>query len=110
MKDDNKMYTKPQYKCGVCGKIYDSIQERMKCEMACIKKQQDEEKAAIAAKKKEEKDNRYNEVNAALDNAYALINKYIEDYGSFKYGGNYKGLDILNMDFFPSKLLHHLFF
>ena len=110
MKENNKSCNNTQYECAVCGKNYDSIQERMKCEMACIKKQEDEEKAAIAAKKKEEKDNRYNEVNTALDNAYALVNKYVEDYGSFKYGGHYKGLDLLNMDLFPSKLLHHFFF
>lgn len=106
----NKICDKVQYACGICGNIYDSIQERASCEMDCVKKIQEEEKKAAEAKKKEEQKRRYSEVNAALDNVYALVNKYVEDYGSFKYGGKYKGLDILNMDFFPSKLLHHFFF
>ena len=110
MKDENKMYTKPQYKCGICGKIYESIQDRTNCEQSCLKKQQEEEKKAAEAKKKAEQKSRQQEVSAALDNAYALINKYIEDYGKFEYSGKYKGLDMLNMDFFPSKLLHHFFF
>ena len=110
MEKENNIFAKPVYKCAICGNTHETVQDRMKCEMTCLKKQQEEEKAAAEAKKKAEKDGRYNEVNAALDNAYALINKYVEDYGSFEYGGKYKGLDILNMDLFPSKILHHLFF
>ena len=98
------------YKCEICGQEYESIQDRANCEMSCVKKQQEEEKAAAKAKKKAEQKSRYDEVNAALDNVYALVNKYIEDYGSFQYGGKYTGLDILNMDLFPSKILHHFFF
>lgn len=108
--EENKVYTKPQYKCALCGRAYDEVQERMNCEMKCIKTKQAEEKKAAEAKKKAEKDKRYNEANVALDNAFVLINKYIEDYGSFMYGGKYKGLDMLNMDCFPSKILHHFFF
>ena len=42
MKDENKIYSKPQYKCGICGTIFDSIEERMNCEANCIKKQKEE--------------------------------------------------------------------
>lgn len=109
-KEENNIYSKPMYKCAICDKVYESVQERMNCEMKCIKKQQEEEKAAAEAKKKAEKDARQQEVSAALDNVYALVNKYVEDYGSFTYNGKYKGLDMLNMDFFPSKLWHHFWF
>ena len=98
------------YKCAICGEIYHTVQDRMQCEMQCIKKQQEEEKKAAEEKKKAEKDTREQEVNAALDNAYSLVDKYIEDYGSFTYNGKYKGLEMLNMDFFPSKLWHHFWF
>ena len=108
--EENKVYTKPQYKCALCGRAYDEVQERAKCERRCLAIKDEEEKKAAAAKEKAEKDKRYNEVNAALDNAFALINKYIEDYGYFIYGGKYKGLDMLNMDCFPSKILHHFFY
>lgn len=109
-KNENNMNEKPQYKCAICGEPYDDVPSRMNCEMKCLKKKQEEEKKAAEAKKKAEKDARQQEVSAALDNAYALINKYVEDYGSFTYNGKYKGLDMLNMDFFPSKLWHHWWF
>ena len=32
--EDNKMYCKPVYKCGICGKEYSSIAERAACETA----------------------------------------------------------------------------
>lgn len=102
--------TKSQYKCAICGATYDSVQSRMNCEMKCIKKQEEAEKAAAAAKLKAEKDTRFAEASAALDNAAALVNKCVEDYGSFKYTGKLKELDLVNMDFFPSKLWHHFWF
>ena len=98
------------YKCAICGEVYNNVQDRMNCEMKCIKKQEEEEKKAAEEKKKAEKNEREQEVNAALDNAYSLVDKYIEDYGSFVYNGKYKGLEMLNMDFFPSKLWHHFWF
>ena len=104
MTKENKLAT---YECAICGKKYESIQERANCELTCAKKQKEEEEAAAYAKKKAEQEARQSEVSAALDNVYALINKYVEDYGSFIYNGKYKGLDMLNMDFFPSKLWHH---
>ena len=98
------------YKCGICGETYNNVQERASCEMKCIKKQQEEEKAAAEAKKKAEKNERQKEVTTALDNAFALVNKFIEDYGSYRYDGKLKDLDAANMDFFPSKLWHHFWF
>ena len=62
------------------------------------------------AKKKAEKDARQQEVSAALDNALTLVNKFIEDYGSYQYNGKMKDLDMANMDFFPIKLWHHFWF
>ena len=108
--EENKMYAKPQYKCAICGQIYDDVQGRMNCEMACVTKQKEEEKKAAEAKKKAEKDARFAEASAALDNALTLVNKCIEDYGSFNYSGKLKNLALANMDFLPSKLWHHLWF
>ena len=110
MKEENKMYSKPAYKCAICGKVYDNVQDRMNCEMACLKKKQEEEKAAAEAKKKAERDARCAEVSKALDNAYKLMNDYIKDYGSYQYNGKLKDLDSLNLDFFPSKLWHHFWY
>ena len=108
--EDNKIYNKPMYKCAICGEIYDDVQDRMNCEMVCIKKQKEDEKKAAEAKKQAEKDARFAEASAALDNALSLVNKCVEDYGSFQYSGKAKDMDLLNMDFFPSKLWHHFWF
>lgn len=98
------------YYCAICGNGFDEIKDRANCEMECLKKKAEEERAAVEAKKKEEKNTRQDEVTAALDNAFALVNKYIEDYGSYRYNGKLKELDAANMDFFPSKLWHHFWF
>ena len=98
------------YKCAICNTEHASIQDRSNCEMACLKKQAEAEKAAAEAKKKAEKDARQQEASAAVDNAITLVNKIIEDYGSFQYNGKLKGLNMANLDFFPSKLLHHFWF
>ena len=108
--EDNRVYATPKYKCAICGAIHDSVQERMKCEMACWKKQEEEAKKAAEAKKNAEKESRFSEASRAIENALALVNKCIEDYGTFKYDGKLKDLDLLNIDFFPSKLWHHFFF
>lgn len=98
MKNENKIYDTdaPQYTCAICGKGYRSVSERMNCEMECLRKTE-----------QAKKDTRFAEASAALDNALTLVNKCVEDYGSFKYSGKLKDLDLVNMDFFPSKLWHH---
>lgn len=106
MKEENKtMYT-----CALCGRSYDEIHKRAKCEMTCVELKKEQEKRAAEAKKKAEKDARQQEVTAALDNAFSLVNKFIEDYGSYQYNGKVKDLNMSNMDFFPSKLWHHFWF
>lgn len=77
------MYTKPQYKCAICDKIYDSITERMHCEAACLKKQEEETKRAVEAKMKEEQIARYEEVSQAYEHANDLFKKYMHDYGAY---------------------------
>lgn len=99
-----------EYKCGVCGEAYSTVAERMKCEQSCLRKQKEAEEKAAAEKKSAEKRARQAEVTAALDNAFALMNKFIEDYGSYNYDGKINALEARNMDFFPSKLWHHFWF
>lgn len=107
MKNSERMCSKPQYQCGICGQAHDSVRERMACEQACLKKQAEEEKRALAAKKKAEQDARSAEVTKAIENAYTLLTKYIKDYGSYHYNGDIKELDMNILDYFPSKLWHH---
>lgn len=104
-KEENKIYNKPAYKCGICGNVHDSVQERMNCEMTCLKKQQEEEKRAAAEKKKAEQTARKTEVDEALKNFTKLAKAYVKDYGRYKYDGE----QIINM-FYPNKLGHHFWF
>ena len=95
------------YTCALCGKSYDSIIERAKCEQKCYAKQQEEEKKVAEAKKKEEQKARHDEVTKAIDGACALLNRYVKDYGHYSYNGeNVNTLD----DILPSKFLHNFLF
>lgn len=118
---DNKMFCKPAYKCGVCGKEHSDISSRASCELACLKAKKEEEKKVAEAKKKAEKDTRYNEVTKAIDNAYDLLSKFVADYGTYNYNGNINNLNldmIKNIkvngnsydDLMPVKLLSYFLF
>ena len=98
----DKMYTKPQYKCAICGTIYDDLKERVKCESTCIKKQEEEAKKAEELKKKAEQETRHKEVVDAYNNFHDLLKKYIKDYGTFSVNG----IDVPTF----SKLIDHFWF
>lgn len=105
--EDNKMYAQEMWKCGICGKTYDSISQRMQCEARCLQRQEEEAKKAAEAKKKEEEDARHDEVTKAIDGAVALLIEYTKDYGHYVYDGkNAHKFD----DLLPSKFLHHFLF
>ena len=108
--EDFKAYCKRSYKCGICDKEYETIQERMNCEMACYARKQEEDKEAERVKKEAERNADFEEASSALDNALALVNKCVEKHGFFKYSGKVDDLDLVNMDFFPSKLWHYFWF
>jgi transcription elongation factor Elf1 len=80
------------YVCGICGKPYSTIEERMACEKKCY----DERKAAIEALKKqrleEERETRKAEIETKTEELNELIRKFIKDYGSLNLE-NYITLD-----------------
>lgn len=102
MNTENKMYT-----CALCGKSYNTITERANCELTCAKKQEVEAKKAAEAKKKVEQEARHARVTKMIDEAYAELDKYMKDYGSYNYDGN---LDLSNGNLSLMKLLHHFLF
>lgn len=115
MTNENKMYNKPMYKCGICGKVYDTIAERMQCEHACLEKQEIEAKKAAEAKKKEMQKIRKAEVDLAVKQAYEatdhankLMREYIADYGRYDYTDTDKKGD--DSFFWPGSLSHHFWF
>lgn len=81
------MANKETYKCGICGTEHDNIFDRAKCEMACFEKQKEEARKLAESKKKAEKDARQLEVDKAIEYVDGLLEKFIEDYGSYHYNG-----------------------
>ena len=79
----DNIYGKLQYKCGICGKIHDDIESRMKCEMSCINRQKELERKAEAAKKKAEKEARKKELDEAIKHAADLLKAWNKDYGHY---------------------------
>lgn len=81
---ENNIYGKLQYKCGICGSVYNSIEERMNCEMACIKKQKEAEKKAVAEKMRKEKETRKKELDEAIKHTAKLLEAWNKDYGFYR--------------------------
>ncbi len=98
---ENKVYCKPAYKCGICDSEYQSVQERMNCEIKCTKKQKEEERKAAEAKKVAEQKLRKEAVDEAIKRAAKLQNDYIKDYGHYEYEG-----EIVSNVFWPNKIWH----
>jgi hypothetical protein len=99
---ESKVYCRPAYKCGLCGAEYQSVHERMRCEMKCIKKQEEEERNVAEAKKAAEQKLRKEAVDEAIKRAAKLQNDYVKDYGHYEYEG-----EIVPNVFWPSKIWHY---
>ena len=77
------------YTCGICGKTYESIEERATCEATCIVKRNDEaEKKKVEelkAKRKESEQAIYN----ALSDVNEMIAKHFKEYETLSINKNY---------------------
>ena len=79
------MDTKTVYTCAICGKDYESIDGRIKCETTCLEKQKELAAKAEKEKNKKEQETRRQEVAVAIRHASSLLAAYMDDYGSFYY-------------------------
>lgn len=68
------------YKCAVCGKIYDSIEERIACETACVAKQKREAAEAARADIEQKKKKLLEEIKSSVAATEALIKQYREQF------------------------------
>lgn len=73
------------YTCGVCGKEYNNILDRAKCEIACSEKAEEEARKAAELKKREEQKTRKAEVDKAFEYLHKLVTEYVKDYGHYEY-------------------------
>lgn len=109
MKDENRMCDNHTYHCAICGKTYYSVQERMNCEMKCLKAQKEaEEKAALEQKNKEQA-RRKAEVDEAFKNLLKLHDAYVKDYGYYEFDFEEERRTI-SLPCWPSKIWHSFFF
>ena len=92
----DKMFAKPQFKCAICGTIYDELKDRNICETKCLKKQAEEAKKLAEAKKKEQQETRWAEVEAVRKHYEELYEAYLKDYETEVYNsamGYYNWID-----------------
>ena len=82
----DEVSNKMVYHCAICGKPYDTVDERVACETKCLAARK-KAQAEIEKKKLEEKKNTR---KAEIENKYkelsALVKNYINDYGSLQIG------------------------
>ena len=100
--EEKDIYCKFTYKCGICGKEFNNVLDRAKCEIACTEKAEAEAKAAAEAKKKEEQKLRKEAVDEAFENLHRLVTAYVQDYGHYEYGNGGEDTNF----YWPSKIWH----
>lgn len=71
------------YKCGICGKEYENIEDRIACETKCLHDRKVAEEKRKKMKLEQEKETRRKEVQMAWDHYSDLLKAFIEDYGSY---------------------------
>lgn len=69
------------YKCAYCGKEYNKIEDRMKCEEKCHKKHEEELKRIEAERLNGERKEREKVIDELYEKCESAIHKYMDDYG-----------------------------
>ena len=82
----DEVSNKMVYHCAICGKPYDTVDERVACETKCLAARK-KAQAEIEKKKLEEKKNtRKAEIEKKYKELATLVNDYCKDYGSLQLG------------------------
>ena len=68
------------YVCGICGKPYSTIEERMACEKKCYDERKKAEEALRKQKLAEERDARKAEIESKSKELDELIRRFTRDY------------------------------
>lgn len=74
------------YKCGICGKAFETIEERNVHETKCIAERKKAEAALAKKKLEDEKNTRKEEIDKKYNELRKLVNGYCKDYGSIQIG------------------------
>lgn len=79
------MEKKTTYKCALCGKEYETIPERARCEVACVDKQLAMEEKAKKEKQKQAQEAERKAIVAEIMRVGEMVDAYTDKYGSFTY-------------------------
>ena len=80
----DEVSNKMVYHCAICGKPYDTVDERVACETKCLAARK-KAQAELEKKKLEEKKNtRKAEIEKKYKELATLVNDYCKDYGSLQ--------------------------
>lgn len=77
---------KATYSCAICGKSYDTIDERVTCETKCLAARKKAQAELEKKKLEEEKVTRKAEIEKKFKELSNLVNDYCKDYGSLQLG------------------------
>lgn len=87
---------KSAYRCAICGKSYDTIEERSACETKCLSDRAEAERKRKEEELRKTKENRKKELDMAWDHYNELLKAYIKDYGSYSAVREYSNGDWVN--------------
>ena len=83
------------YTCGICGKTYESIEERATCEATCIvKRNEAEEKKKLEEYKTKRKESE-KAIYEALGNINEMLAKHFKEYDTLSLTKNYPYLNYI---------------
>ena len=81
----DEISNKMVYHCAICGKPYDTVDERVACETKCLAARK-KAQAEIEKKKLEEKKNtRKAEIEKKYKELATLVNDYCKEFGEYLY-------------------------
>ena len=81
----DEVSNKMVYHCAICGKPYDTVDERVACETKCLAARK-KAQAEIEKKKLEEKKNtRKAEIEKKYKELATLVNDYCKEFGESRY-------------------------
>ena len=84
----DEVSNKMVYHCAICGKSYDTVDERVACETKCLAARK-KAQAEIEKKKLEEKKNtRKAEIEKKYKELATLVNDYCKEFGESLYFGD----------------------
>ena len=77
---------KATYRCAICGKAYDTIEERVSCETKCLAARKKAQAELEKKRLEEKKTTRKAEIEKKYKELSALVKDYCKDYGSLQIG------------------------